>query len=521
VTLARKLTLLFAGAAVLVAPAVGALGYAATASGLRQEVERSLTQAVRTMAEGGIPDGLPAIGQSRLPVGQSQPPVGSPPTGTPPPPLLSIQYVDAAGRISLIGGRRSNLPVDARDLAIAASCARGAGQQAKPQADPQPSSQASSQANAQASAQAIAQTSAQANSPAGAQGQPRNGAQDLTRFRDVVIQGAPYTMLTECAPPAGGGRPGQAIQVAHYAQDSRNVLAMLANRMLAIGLGVVVAAALTGRLVAWQLTRRLAHLTAIAEQVSSTGRLDLAVPARGRDEVGRLGVAFDGMLGQLARSKDDQQRLVQDAGHELRTPLTSIRMNVSLLRRFDELTVRARREVLDDLTDETRELSNLINEIVELASDRRTDEVLRPVALAPLLEAVADRVRRRTGRAVAVDADSSTVLGRPAALERAISNLIDNATKFDRGGRAPIEVSLRLGRVEVRDRGPGIPAEDLDRIFDRFHRAAAARSLPGSGLGLSIVQDVAAAHRGRVFAANRDGGGAVIGFTVAPIHTLV
>ncbi|MEV7235350.1 sensor histidine kinase [Streptomyces sp. NPDC051020] len=135
-----------------------------------------------------------------------------------------------------------------------------------------------------------------------------------------------------------------------------------------------------------------------------------------------------------------------------------------------------------------------------------------------LLGDVADRaaalVGRRTGREIVVRADSGVIRGRPAALQRAVSNLLENAAKFDPRGDAPIESVISGPRVEVRDRGPGIPVPDLPRIFDRFYRAPTARSLPGSGLGLAIVWEVAHAHGGEIFAHNRSGGCAVIGFTV-------
>ena len=100
-----------------------------------------------------------------------------------------------------------------------------------------------------------------------------------------------------------------------------------------------------------------------------------------------------------------------------------------------------------------------------------------------------------------------------------MSNLLDNAAKFDapEPGQArapPIEVEVAAGRVEVRDRGPGITDDDLDHVFDRFHRAVGARSRPGSGLGLAIVRDIVESHGGSVSAANRPGGGAVVGFTL-------
>ncbi len=103
-------------------------------------------------------------------------------------------------------------------------------------------------------------------------------------------------------------------------------------------------------------------------------------------------------------------------------------------------------------------------------------------------------------------------MARPSSIDRAVSNLIDNATKFAPNG--PIDVTVRGGRVEVADRGPGLDPADIGHVFDRFFRATSARSRPGSGLGLAIVRDAAEAHGGYVFAENRDGGGAALGFAI-------
>ncbi|MET0578318.1 MAG: sensor histidine kinase, partial [Ilumatobacteraceae bacterium] len=105
----------------------------------------------------------------------------------------------------------------------------------------------------------------------------------------------------------------------------------------------------------------------------------------------------------------------------------------------------------------------------------------------------------------------SVVEAPPPALERAISNLVDNAVKFDDTG-GPIDVLVADGAVTVLDRGPGIADGDAARVFDRFYRADGARSLPGSGLGLSIVREVAVANGGHVLAEARPGGGASVGF---------
>ena len=297
--------------------------------------------------------------------------------------------------------------------------------------------------------------------------------------------------------------------------DTENVLSDLAWTTFWVGLGVVLAAAAVGWLAARQITRRLTTLTEAAEQVSSTGYLDVDIPTRGRDEVTRLSRSMQAMLADLARSRDDQQRLVQDAGHELRTPLTSLRTNVSVLRRFDELSPRSRQRLLDDVDGESRELTDLVNELVQLATDSRDAEEFEPVDLGAVAERVAVLFRRRSGRDISVDAEPVIIMGRRHSLERAISNLVDNALKFDAGGTASVEIQVRGTTVSVSDRGPGLADTEQNRIFDRFYRATEARSLPGSGLGLSIVQDVATGHGGSVFARNRPGGGAVIGFTLA------
>jgi two-component system sensor histidine kinase MprB len=326
--------------------------------------------------------------------------------------------------------------------------------------------------------------------------------------RDVTVDGERFRVATVSL-----GDDEGAVQVARSLAEYDNVLRTLRNRVLVAGVLVAAAAGAAGWFIARQLTRRLSTLTATAEHVAHTGRLDVAVPVEGVDEAGRLAVAFNEMFAALSRSKEDQQRLVQDAGHELRTPLTSLRTNMSVLRRH-ELGDDARARVLDDLDSEARELTDLVNELVELATDRMRDEPEEQVDLGALARDVATRAQRRHGRPVTVTADVGVVLGRPHALERAITNLVDNAVKFDDDGTAPVEVVVHDGRVTVLDRGPGVDAADVPHLFDRFYRSAAARSRPGSGLGLAIVREVAERHGGTVFAGPREGGGAAIGFTV-------
>lgn len=338
------------------------------------------------------------------------------------------------------------------------------------------------------------------------------GARDLEIAREggsvvrtVHVDGTPYRMLTTAS--AGGG----ALQIARELTATESLLNSLRNRYLVLSVVVSAVAAAIGWVIARRSTRSLMRLTAAVEDVGATGRLDMAIGVERGDEAGRLATAFNGMLSALTRSREQQQQLIQDAGHELRTPLTSMRTNVALLRRGDRMTPEATKSTIDDLESELGELTSLFNELVELATDSRDEEPQQDVSLQRIVERASARLERRTGRTVLIDGDGGILTGRPVALERAVRNLLDNAAKFDPTGY-PIEVTIRGGHVEVRDRGPGISANDLAHIFDRFYRSDAARNQPGSGLGLAIVADIAAAHGGRAFAFNHPQGGAVVGF---------
>jgi two-component system sensor histidine kinase MprB len=198
----------------------------------------------------------------------------------------------------------------------------------------------------------------------------------------------------------------------------------------------------------------------------------------------------------------------------MRTPLTSLHSNVELLRQIERLPEPERREVIGDVLDDVDELSTLLGELVELASDLTAAEPQEPVRLGDLARAVAARTERRTGRAVQVDDTTAVdVVGRPRQLERAISNLVDNAVKYSPSS-APIDIVVEATTVTVGDRGRGLGADDIGRIFDRFYRAVDVRTESGSGLGLSIVDEVVRSHGGSVLARNRVGGGAEVGFTL-------
>jgi len=308
------------------------------------------------------------------------------------------------------------------------------------------------------------------------------------------------------------------VQVLRPLAESNTVLTVLRLRILMAVLSVILAAAACGWLVSRQVTRRLRDLAAAAALVADTGRLDVAIDPAGSDETGQLAGAFIRMLATLDRSQVAQRHLVQDAGHELRTPLTSLRTNLDVLARHPDLDAGQRREVVADLQGETRELTLLVNELVDLSLGEVTEAPPTQLSLAAVAERVASRARRRSRRVITIDADGSTAFAVQAQVERALANLLDNAIKFSPDD-SPIAVTIAAGRLAVRDHGLGLAPDEVPRVFDRFYRSDHARQLPGSGLGLSIVSNIAIQAGGTVFAGNHPSGGAEVGFQLPPAET--
>jgi two-component system sensor histidine kinase MprB len=227
------------------------------------------------------------------------------------------------------------------------------------------------------------------------------------------------------------------------------------------------------------------------------------------------------MLAALRDSRLAQRLLAEDAAHELKTPLTSLRLNIELLVRLDRrgtldtaLSAESRTRLLNDLGAQVAELSTLAAELTDLARGDVSDEGTEPLDLADVVVAAAAQARSRMpDLEVALDVTSVWVSGRPAALRRAVLNLIDNAGKWSPADQ-PVQVRLRAEGastvLEIDDAGPGIDDADIPRVFDRFYRADSARALPGSGLGLSIVQRVVHAHGGRATVARSARGGALL-----------
>jgi two-component system sensor histidine kinase MprB len=323
------------------------------------------------------------------------------------------------------------------------------------------------------------------------------------RFQNVDTGEDSYRVLTVALP--GGG----AVQVARSVEAAENLLASLDTRLFLIALAGTLVAATLAWLIARRMVRPIEELTQRTALVATTKEFDHPIAVSRNDEIGRLAASFNRMLDELRTSREQQRRLVIDASHELRTPLTALRTNVDLLRRAHSFDQAQRDELLGATDVELRELTDLVSELVELATDTRSEEVVQPVDLGELVDRVAARQQRRTGRPISVQKDEPAVVdGRPTLLERAVSNLVDNALKFS-SSDSPVDVVARGATVEVLDRGSGIPAEDLPHVFDRFYRATSARQVQGSGLGLAIVEQIADLHAGTVTLAARSGGGIV------------
>jgi two-component system sensor histidine kinase MprB len=351
----------------------------------------------------------------------------------------------------------------------------------------------------------------------------RASSPPLSQTELEVAQGVrPYSVRTagdyEVVAVAAG--PGRALVMAQKLEPTQQVLAKLAIALPVIGgVGIVLAAAL-GVAVARAGLRPVQRLTTAAERVASTGDLR-PIRVSGSDELARLTISFNEMLGALASSQEQQRRLVADAGHELRTPLTSLRTNLELLAAAakpgaPDLPEEDRREMVDDVRGQVEELTQLVGDLVELARDDPQMVMIEPVELTDVVDRALERARRRATTDVSFDVHLTpwTLIGDSTALERAVLNLLDNGVKWSSPGGtvrvAMVPVDEWTVVLEVADSGPGIADEDLPRVFDRFYRADTSRTMPGSGLGLAIVRQVAVRHGGAVWASRAPEGGALL-----------
>jgi two-component system, OmpR family, sensor histidine kinase MprB len=312
-------------------------------------------------------------------------------------------------------------------------------------------------------------------------------------LRDAYVEGIHLRVLAE---PLG---KGHAVQFALPLTEVDSLLSRLRLILALLVVGGIALAALLGRLVAGAAVLPLKRLTQATEHVAETRDLSGRIEPSGEDEIGRLATSFNSMLDALESSMDAldtsvhaQRQLVADASHELRTPVTSLRTNIEILQQQGEFMDGEEHDrLLGDVVEQIEQLTLLMNDLIDLA---RGEEAI-------------DRARRHAPDTPLVAHLEPTVLsGVPGRLERAVSNLVDNAVKYSPPGE-PVEVQLTGADLTVRDHGRGISAEDLPHVFDRFYRGAEARGRPGSGLGLAIVRQVAVQQGGSVTAEPAPGGG--------------
>lgn len=319
--------------------------------------------------------------------------------------------------------------------------------------------------------------------------------------------GTPYRIV---AVPLTDGDNHYALMLGRPLGPTDQILRILAFSLLTFGLLAVLVAGAIGWVIARSGLQPIQRLTEAVIRVTETDQLE-PIELGGMDELTDLTRSFNTMMSTLASSRDRQRRLIADAGHELRTPLTSLRTNVELLiadERQGMLPPGARGEILRDIAAQLGEFTQLIGDLVHLSREDKVEAHPEPIDLRDVVNSAVTRARRRgPGLLFDVELEPLFLVGEPDSLERAITNLLDNAVKFSPPG-GTVTVRLVGDRLRISDEGPGIAEADLPHVFDRFYRSDKARNTPGSGLGLSIVAQTIKAHGGWVKAGQAESGGA-------------
>jgi signal transduction histidine kinase len=290
-------------------------------------------------------------------------------------------------------------------------------------------------------------------------------------------------------------------------------IAAVDRSLLAIFAIAALVALLLTVLVSRHITRPVEQLT-VAVQAFARGELALDVPITGRDEIARLATSFRAMADAVTAQEELRRRMVGDVAHELRTPLTNLRCELESIQ--DGLTTPDPARIAS-LHEEVLHLQRLVEDLQELAIADAGALALHRERVdlgAAIAQIVGDQAELTVERGIAVDVDLTR-------LRQIVHNLLANAARHT-PATTPVRVRVtRAGAdaaVAVADRGPGIPAQDLERIFERFHRVDEARSRMhgGAGLGLAIVRRLVELHGGRVWAESVEGEGATFTFTLPP-----
>lgn len=358
---------------------------------------------------------------------------------------------------------------------------------------------------------------------------PGNGAAldvatATSRFLDLTYAGVTYRAATVPILSKQGATVA-VFEVALPTAASRELGAEILASLLGVAAAVIVLgtalAVLAARASLRPLTR-VADTTARVTQSSLTRRIEYDGPP---DEVGSMVGAINEMLERLERAFGEQRRFTADASHELRTPLAVIAGHLELLCDV-ELDEDERAEELHVISDEVGRMGRLVDDLLALARLESGDapSARQPLDVASMLDEAAARGRALGDRVIAVHAEPDLWIdGDPDQLDRAFLNLVGNAVAHTEQGGTITLAARRIGdkvEVTVADNGPGIRADELGRVFDRFYRSSGPRpgGSGGSGLGLAITSRLVELHGGTITAANRPQGGAVFTITLPRIE---
>ena len=274
----------------------------------------------------------------------------------------------------------------------------------------------------------------------------------------------------------------------------------LVRTLLVVAAGGLLLALTLGLFLARAALHPLEKVTNEIEAIAETNDMGYRLDEGDEDELGRLRRVFNRLLSTVESSQALQRQLVLDASHELRTPLTSLRTNAQVLSKASQLSADDLLLLTGDMVTQVDELASLVTDLGELARGERSEGPIEALRLDECVDECVDTARtyaRIKDISIETEVSTSTVLGRHDRLTRAVSNLLTNAIKFTPAG-SEIRVTTAAGVVTVSDSGPGVATQDVPLIFNRFWRSPLSRGLPGSGLGLSIVDQVVSELGGHV-----------------------